>query len=160
MKRTFILFSLLFLSLGAHAQEQFHPLADAKSQVVAGKARFTILMPQLIRMEWAEDGVFEDRATLGVVNRNLPVPDFKVLRGKTRVRIVTEAVQLEYKGNGAFSPDNLKVVFRMDGKTAVWHPGMDDGANLMGTTRTLDKFDGYFVQDPDGSRERSPMSRS
>ena len=124
--------------------------ARKEAVVVSGNARFTVLTPQLIRMEWAEDGVFEDRATLGVVNRNLPVPDFKVLRGKTRVRIVTEAVQLEYKGNGAFSPDNLKVVFRMDGKTAVWHPGMDDGANLMGTTRTLDKFDGYFVQDPDG----------
>ena len=49
------------------------PTAPQEAVVVSGSARFTVLTPQLIRMEWAEDGVFEDRATLGVVNRKLPV---------------------------------------------------------------------------------------
>lgn len=31
-------------------------------------------------MEWAEDGKFEDRATLGIVNRHLDVPEFKTVR--------------------------------------------------------------------------------
>ena len=118
-------------------------------QVVSGNARFSVLTPQLIRMEWSEDGVFEDRATLGVVNRNLEVPPFKTVRIKGGVRISTSELKLVYKG-GKFGPDNLQVSFKMNGKTVTWHPGMDDSANLMGTTRTLDKFNGYTAQAPDG----------
>lgn len=42
--------------------------------VIFGKARFTVLTPRLVRMEWAEDSRFEDRATLGMVNRALDIP--------------------------------------------------------------------------------------
>lgn len=45
--------------------------AHPEALVVAGRARFTILTPRLIRMEYAEDGVFEDRATLGGTRRTL-----------------------------------------------------------------------------------------
>ena len=48
-----------------------NPVSAPEASVVSGNARFTVLTPQLIRMEWAADGVFEDRATLGVVNREL-----------------------------------------------------------------------------------------
>ena len=41
-----------------------------------GNARFTVLTPQLIRMEWAADGKFEDHASLVFLNRKLPVPKF------------------------------------------------------------------------------------
>lgn len=119
------------------------------AQVISGNARFTVLTPQLIRMEWAEDGVFEDRATLGVVNRDLPVPAYKVTNIRGGVRIKTSALTLEYKG-GRFDSDNLLVSFYLNGGKVIWHPGMDDSANLMGTTRTLDRYDGYFAQDPDG----------
>ncbi len=36
-------------------------------------------------MEWSEDGRFEDRATLTFVNRETPVPDFKVRDTKSRL---------------------------------------------------------------------------
>ncbi len=39
-----------------------------------GKARFTVLGDQLLRMEWAANGTFDDRQTLAFVNRKLPVP--------------------------------------------------------------------------------------
>jgi hypothetical protein len=35
-------------------------------------ARFTVLTETLIRMEYDEDKIFEDRATIAFVNRNLP----------------------------------------------------------------------------------------
>ena len=57
------------ITFGAEAQEEFHPIANKDAQVVTGNARFTILTPKLIRMEWAEDGIFEDRVILGIVNR-------------------------------------------------------------------------------------------
>ena len=53
---------------------EFHPQASEDAMVIFGKARFTVLTPRLVRMEWAEDSRFEDRATLGVVNRALDIP--------------------------------------------------------------------------------------
>ncbi|MBQ9309935.1 MAG: DUF5110 domain-containing protein [Bacteroidales bacterium] len=136
------------------AQEEFHPEANPEAQVVFGNARFTVLTSRLIRMEWAEDGIFEDRASLGIVNRDLPVPAFKVRKNSKSLTITTDGLTLSYKGNGEFSADNLSVSFRMGGKR-TWRPGMDDSGNLLGTTRTLDGFDyidrkstGQYVRDP------------
>ncbi len=53
-----------------------NPVADPKAVVTIGNARFTVLTPQLIRMEWSADGKFEDHASLVFINRRLPVPKF------------------------------------------------------------------------------------
>ena len=139
MKRATILLTALWLTLGATAG---NPEADPRAVVEAGNARFTVLTPQLIRMEWSEDGRFEDRATLTFVNRRTPVPDFKVRDTKSRLTITTPALTLTYTKGGRFSDKNLKAVFRLNGREVVWTPGTEDPQNLMGTTRTLDRCDG------------------
>ena len=53
-----------------------NPVADSKAVVTVGHARFTVLTPQLIRMEWSADGKFEDHASFVFFNRRLPVPKF------------------------------------------------------------------------------------
>ena len=53
------------------------PVADPKAVVTVGHARFTVLTPQLIRMEWSADGKFEDHASFVFINRRLPVPKFR-----------------------------------------------------------------------------------
>ena len=140
MKRATILFTVLWLTLGAAAAG--NPKADPRAVVEAGNARFTVLTPQLIRMEWSEDGRFEDRATLTFVNRETPVPDFKVRDTKSRLTITTPVLTLTYTKGGKFSDKNLKAVFRLNGREVVWTPGTEDPQNLMGTTRTLDGCDG------------------
>src|SRR5580693_8217913 len=60
----------------AAASDHYDPVADSRAVVRAGSARFTVLTPQLIRLEWAKDGKFEDHASLAFVNRSLPVPQF------------------------------------------------------------------------------------
>ena len=155
-------FFLCSAGLFANAQDEFQPVADKAAQVIAGNARFTVLTPRLIRMEWAEDGVFEDRASLGIVNRNLPVPAFKVKKSAKQTVIITTVLTLTYKGNAEFSAENLNVTFQMADpkarkgvKKVSWKPGMDDSANLLGTVRTLDGFDyirpkeyGQYTRDP------------
>ena len=79
MKRLFLTLCLLLPVLAFAAPEE-NPVANPKATVVCGNARFTVLTSRLIRMEWAQDGVFEDRATLAIVNRDLPVPAFKASR--------------------------------------------------------------------------------
>lgn len=57
------------------------PLANVKA-VVGGegkKFRFTVLAEGLLRYEYAADGVFEDRASVFAVNREQPVPGFRVV---------------------------------------------------------------------------------
>ena len=55
-----------------------NPVADPKAIVTLGNARFTVLTPQLIRMEWSADGKFEDHASFVFINRRLPVPEYEV----------------------------------------------------------------------------------
>ena len=141
--------------VSAFAQSEFYPEASPKAQVVAGKARFTVLTPRLIRMEWAADSQFEDRATLGVVNRNLEVPAFEVKKSNSKVVIKTSEMTLTYAGQENFSAENLSVVFKMADpkakkgvKTVTWRPGMDDSGNLLATARTLDRFAGDKTREP------------
>ena len=146
MKRIlFAVFAALLAAVTVNAESTLDadPRASEQAVVVAGNARFTVLTPQLIRMEWSEDGVFEDRASLTFINRNLPVPEFKEKKAGKKVTIKTAAVTLTYvDGSGPFDSSNLKVEFLTAGQKTFWTPGMDDKGNLMGTTRTLDNVDG------------------
>lgn len=54
----------------------FLPHLSCTTVVISGNARFTVLTPQLIRMEYSNNGQFEDRATLAFLNRNVTVPQF------------------------------------------------------------------------------------
>lgn len=147
----FLLTSLISFSLRAQVDD---PVADSTAIVVYGNARFTVLGSRLVRMEWAEDGHFEDRASLGIVNRRLPVPPYIVRKTGKGLTIKTEDMTLTYSG-GKFAEDNLSVVFTMADcsskkgvKSVTWHPGLDDSGNLLGTTRTLDGCDGITTSDP------------
>jgi alpha-glucosidase len=120
-----------------------NPLAAPKAQVRHGKARFTVLTDRLIRMEWAADGRFEDRPTLSVVNRRLPVPAFTMSAKGASLRIATDAVELTFTDTGkGFTPRTLSARFRTAGVRGDWRFGQRDADNLGGTFRTLDGFDG------------------
>ena len=155
MKRFLALLTALACTLSPAVAD--NPKADAKAVVTSGNARFTVLTPQLIRMEWSADGQFEDRATLTFVNRETPVPEFKVRESKSKLTITTPALTLTYLKNGKFSDKNLKAVFTLNGREVVWTPGMENPQNLLGTTRTLDGADGSKLKEP---MEQGILSRA
>jgi len=155
MKRFLALLTALACTLSPAVAD--NPKADAKAVVTSGNARFTVLTPQLIRMEWSADGQFEDRATLTFVNRETPVPKFKVRESKSKLTITTPALTLTYLKNGKFSDKNLKAVFTLNGREVVWTPGMENPQNLLGTTRTLDGADGSKLKEP---MEQGILSRA
>ncbi len=117
-----------------------NPLADPKAVVTVGNARFTVLTPQLIRMEWSATGKFEDHASFVFINRKLPVPKFSSrieFAGNYHIfEIHTDALTLSYDvagtpdSGGMFNAKNLRVSFKVDGKDVVWHPGDSDSDNL------------------------------
>jgi alpha-glucosidase len=143
-----------------------NPVADPKAVVTIGHARFTVLTPQLIRMEWSADGKFEDHASLVFINRRLPVPKFGAIQNINgplgslgTITIGTSALRLTYNADaqGPFGADNLSVTLTVDGKQVTWHPGDTDPSNLQGTTRTLDGALGSKTQEP---IEQGLISRS
>ena len=81
---TFLIAAISYAQVSALDSD---PKASESSTVIVGNARFTILTPKLLRMEWSEDGKFEDRATLTFINRKLPVPGFKFSTNGTTVTI-------------------------------------------------------------------------
>lgn len=148
-----LVLAMLMLPLSAFAEN--NPKADEKAQIIVGNARFTVLTPQMIRMEWSADGKFEDRATLTFVNRKLEVPQFKVRQTRSKVTITTSNVTLTYKKGEKFSAENLSAEILVAGKKVVWHYGDKDSQNLMGTTRTLDGY--YGFDSPKNRKSRSLM---
>lgn len=129
-----------------------NPIADPQAVVIVDHARFTVLTPQLIRMEWAADKKFEDHSSFVFLNRKLPVPSFeKTIAGHGhKLTLKTSALTLTYSasGDGRFTAENLGITLTVDGKPVVWHPGMADPQNLLGTTRTLDGAKGDQTREP------------
>jgi alpha-glucosidase (family GH31 glycosyl hydrolase) len=129
-------------------EARYNPLANPQAVMTEGNARFTVLTPQLIRMEWAADGKFEDHPSFVFLNRRLPVPKFTHTEEGGKLTLQTSALQLTYTGSGKFTADNLSITFTLDGKQTTWHPGMPDIGNLQGTTRTLDGARGSTTKEP------------
>ena len=104
--------------------------------------RFTVLCDRLIRIEYNKDGIFEDRATQAVINRDFCVPEFAVSHTEDSLKITTGRIEITYHG-GAFTKNSLYARFvGKSGNTKYdWHYGQND-RNLKGTTRTLDNVNG------------------
>lgn len=129
--------------LPVYAQNNGNPVANSKSVVISGNARFTVLTNRMIRMEWEPNGKFEDRASFVFINRNLPVPQFTISHDSGDLIINTGKLKLSYKENsGKFTDQNLSVQFQLNRQWHTWHPGMKDTANMKGTIRTLDGVNG------------------
>ena len=118
----------------------YNPLADPAAVVVAssGGARFTVLTDRLIRMEQSS-APFEDRATLAVLNRRLPVPSFSHSEAGGVLTITTASVALSYTVGQPFSPTSLTVKGVDPGSAfKQWSFGAPFPGNLLGTIRGQD----------------------
>eukprot|EP01116_Phalansterium_solitarium_P017266 TRINITY_DN4202_c0_g2_i1.p1 TRINITY_DN4202_c0_g2~~TRINITY_DN4202_c0_g2_i1.p1 ORF type:complete len:996 (-),score=260.21 TRINITY_DN4202_c0_g2_i1:117-3104(-) len=131
------------------AQSYGNPVADPAAVVTAGNARFTVLTDRLIRLEY-RTLPFEDRQTMVVWNRRLPVPPFANSTDSDGVlQIKTASLVLTYTGVGdGFTADNLKIQLLTPGlwsNGSVWTPAINssgDPGNLFGTFHTLDTLSG------------------
>jgi len=133
----------------AAAAEENDPVADPAAVVHRGDVRFTVLTPEMIRLEWSGDAQFEDRASLVFLNRKLPVPPFTSGVEGDNLVIKTSALELRYRrDSGRFTPANLSIALQVGSRPVVWKPGTPDTGNLKGTTRTLDGVNGATRLEP------------
>ena len=158
----FLVLSFILSTLPVSAEDELNPVADPAAVVTSGNARFTVLTSQMIRIQYSSFPLFEDRATFGIVNRRLPVPEFSTETSDGYLYIRTQDLTLRYKEGSAFkptdkTPDNLMVTFQMNGRNITWYPGKDDSMNLLGTCRTLDQAWGDNKR---GNLEKGLLSRA
>ena len=132
-----ILFPLVAYSSGNDA------VANPAAVVEEGDVRFTVLTPRVIRMEWDSLHRFTDERSFIVINRNLPVPEFKKIIRGGKLTIRTDELELTYKLNtGKFSKENLEIKYLNKKRPFTWNPSVTQKQNLKGTARTLDRMDG------------------
>lgn len=127
-------------------------LVSKKECMVKGeKFRFTVLTDRLIRLEYSENGIFEDRASQNVIFRNFDRPIFVVNESDTLVQVSTKYFVLSYVKNKPFSSgkvapgSNLKVLLKDTEKT--WYYEHPEARNFGTITYSLDDFVGKLKLD-------------
>ena len=116
------------------------PEAREANVVKGDKYRITVLTEGLLRLEYSEDGIFEDRATQTVLNRDFAETAFEVKETEEELIIVTKRLRLTYNRK-AFDPRGMMIQVYGIGGGSTWHYG-DELHDLRGTARTLDTING------------------
>ena len=111
--------------------------------------RLMLLTPQLIRLEYAPDGIFEDRPTQKVQKRAFPPVEHRLWRTERGIELSTAFMNVFYD-EGPFSYGGLWIENRSEcrGIYCTWHYGDALTENLGGTARTLDEADGPVPLEP------------
>ena len=111
--------------------------------LTSGNARFTVITPTLIRMEFADQGSFVDEPTYFAANRDRRYRKAVFSTTAAGVAIDTGVVKLSYTDDGKpFSTSNLSAELRVGDTLTRFSPAAPNTENLGGTTRTLDGFSG------------------
>ena len=149
MKRLFIYTFTLFCFIHVMAQN---------NTVTSGNARFTMLTPHIVRLEFDSTGKFVDSRSFVAINRDVHSISFvKKQTGKWST-IKTTYLEIRYKtGSGKFTKDNLEITYlEKPYKKIVWVPGLKNTGNLKGTFRTLDGLNGDTHVDEKSPKEFEP----
>jgi hypothetical protein len=119
-------------------------VAASPGRVVDGAVRIEVLSPTLLRLEYAADGMFEDRRTMNAVARHVTPPHFTARRVDGYLRVRTAKLRLSYReGSGPLTPSNTSLRLKVGGKTTVVHPAFgnpDRSDALGGWYRGLDYY--------------------
>ncbi|MBS2548937.1 ricin-type beta-trefoil lectin domain protein [Catenulispora sp. NL8] len=84
--------------------------AASQATVVEGDARFEVLTPGVVRMEYSPTGSFLDDPTFDIMDRDFTVPSFTSNVANGQLTITTSAMTLTYQvGSGPFSAVNTKM---------------------------------------------------
>ncbi len=122
---------------------------------IRGPARFQVLAPALVRLEYSSSVAFVDAPSVSVINRDhWPQTPVKSREEGGWLILDTETLSLRYKlGSGPFTANNLRIDWRDGSGTHQWKPGDADDQNLGGVPGELGNRSTKVVTDP------GPLSR-
>ena len=122
---------------GVQANEQ-----EQNGVFTLGNARFSVISPHLIRLEYQDQQKFIDSPTLFAINRDQFIQPTFVKKDGNILRIETEVLVLNYTNDGkSFHDGNLAIEIKGD-RNITWNPELENKKNLGGTIHTLDQVKG------------------
>lgn len=145
----------------SHLHIETHPFACNGNIIQGDRYRITVLTSRLLRLEYNEDGIFNDAATQTVLNRDFPKTDYQLKETDEELELRTEHLQLNYDKQ-QFTSYGLSckcLGIKAAYFARTWHYGEKEEtngpiANLKGTARTLDMVNGACELE-DGIMSRS-----
>ncbi|MDD3187608.1 MAG: glycoside hydrolase family 31 protein [Bacilli bacterium] len=127
--------------------DQFKPdyskaLSNPESTVKGKKYRITIITESLLRIEYDDNGIFEDRPTELVWYRNHPKPAYNIKEDSKYLEIETKYFKLYYSKEKPFSgskinpTQNLKIELKNSDR--VWYYGHPEVRNYGTSAESLE----------------------
>lgn len=118
------------------------PISRRENVIQGEKYRITMLTEGLVRLEYNEEGDFEDRPTQTVLNRDFPICSYTVKETDEEIQVFTKRIHLIYnKKEFASYGLSIQVLGNLSNYHSIWHYG-EEPEDLGGTARTLDHVDG------------------
>ncbi len=111
-------------------------MAARPPTVYAGHARFEVLTPALIRLEYSQDGHFQNAPTMTATRATLAATPFEDRLRHGVLTLRTAKITLRYTlAGGPFSASDLTLAMRVSGRRVTVHPSAGTRA---GKPRRLD----------------------
>ena len=139
--------------LGSHFAVDYSNCVSKPQAVFKGQFyRITILSDLLIRLEFSEEGYFEDRPTELVKFRNFPIPQMKIDQNERYLDITTKYFNLRYEKEKPFygnkyTPDSILRIKLLDSDSKDWYYGHPEARNYSGIPANLDNTKNPFVEE-------------
>ncbi len=133
-------YSTTNVSMGFRTMSTSAPnIQDCK--ILHGHARFTVISPVCVRLEYNAHNQFIDAPSLFAANREFGFDGFsaKAKDENSTLTLDTGVMRIVYNPSGTpLCSENLNVFFEMDGKAKFWDPKAKNLRNLGGTIPSLD----------------------
>ena len=133
--------------LQEHFKMDYKKILPNANHIAKGqKYRITVLSDLLVRLEYSETGVFEDRPTELVMNRKFPVTQFERKEDEKFLTIKTSYFTLMYQKEMPFvgskvTPDQYLRI-DLNGTDKYWYFNHPEVRNFGGSAFSLDGADG------------------
>ena len=138
---------------GSHFKVDYSNIVSKPQAVFQGQFfRITILSDLLVRLEFSEEGYFEDRPTEFAKYRNFPIPQMKIDQNENYLDITTKYFNLHYEKEKPFygnryTPDNVLRIKLVDSDSKDWYYGHPEARNYSGIPYNLDNTKNPFIDE-------------
>lgn len=107
------------------------------SIIRVGSCRITLLTERLVRLEYSDNGVFNNYETINIKNRKFSVPDYTKQEDDTILKIETRYFILTYIKKTSFSSRTIKAKCK---NGEEWYFGQKEVKNFNSTAMSLDNM--------------------
>ena len=124
-------------------------ISEKDTYIIGNKYRFTVLSPRLIRLEYAMDGIFEDRPTALVINRKFPKVEYSITESESLIQINTGIFTLTYAKDKEFKAGvfGINIKASINGTDKEWQVNNPEVRNLRAINFSIDSIKDKIVLD-------------